>query len=267
MQPSPAQMDKIRSYAADLVLGNVPFCRDCSDSNKADHRKHYEDIVEKTGWKWSKGAQGTTCGFLCHWLLWQIGVTNKDVVNWTDTTRGTKFDGGSGSISKLWAGGQKANAFVQIIAPAINVLEQTNGQTGPRAGDVILIQQFDSTGYVSNSDHVFVFLGKDVTEARIAARKADIVSSQTPAGAKGNPLIWVTAEAGQGPVGFATDAILKTRAVRLTGKARSKTPIEDTQWKQRAGVERVIVGWLSLDKLDYDAKAVTTITARTTAAP
>jgi hypothetical protein len=252
MKPTAADMDKIRKYAVDLVLSRLPFCRSCSHAGATTHLKYYQEIVEATGWKWQPGATGTTCGFLCHWMLWQLGVTNKNILNWNDTGRGTKYIQGQ-HIAKIWNVGKAP--FVNVVPPATNVLETSRQTSGPKPGDIIHIYKLDANHhYVTNSDHVFVFLSDCPYDAKFKDRK-DMVKSSTPAGAAGSPLIWITGESGQGPKGAATDGLLKSRAVNLTGSAKSATSIEDAN-------NRVISGWLDLAQLDYDPQVVAQIVKR-----
>jgi len=250
MKPSSEQLVKIRMYATQQVLDHLPFCRDCSHDDKSTHRQRYDEIVSATGYKWNPGATGTTCGYLCHWMLWTIGATNKTVVNWTDTARGTKYTYGSDNISKLYNGGK--SPFVLMMPPKINSLEANPMIGGPQPGDIILIQKFDSDNkYVVNSDHVFVYLSNrpDLFDYR-----TDMARSATPPGATGSPLIWVTGESGQGPKGQSTDGLLKSRRIDLTGKSNTKTSLEDSEY-------RTITGYVSLAELDYDPAVVEQISA------
>jgi hypothetical protein len=254
MTPSPEQMAKIRSYAVDLILKNVPYCRSCSHPEKNEHYKRYHEIVEAMGYKWAAGAKGTTCGFLCHWMLFTLGVTNKDIVNWTDpdphSTSQTKFTSGKDNISKLYHGGNPP--FNKILLKPKNPFSQAPMQNGPSPGDIIHIINLNGNETVINSDHVFVFLSNNPLEARFAQR-TDIQKSKSVPGAAGSPLIWMTAESGQGPIGMATDALLKTRAIYANTMNTSKIQLEDPD-------NRYISGWLDLSQLDYDANTVKAIT-------
>jgi hypothetical protein len=242
-------MEKIRQYALSEVLRVVPFCRDCAHSDQKTHRAAYEEVVEATGFKWQPGAQGTTCGFLCHWLLWRIGVQDPGIVNWTDTKRGTTFTSGKDNMSKIRYG--RKGTFYDLLSAPVNPIELWPAGGGPDTGDIIhIIKEGGDKGVVENTDHMFVFLSNNPLDK--AFEKRDMAKSKTPAGAVGSPLIWVTGESGQGPIGKATDALLKSRQVYVSGKLRSHTKLED-------GENRSVSGWLCLEKLDYDEGAVNKI--------
>jgi hypothetical protein len=101
---------------------------------------------------------------------------------------------------------------------------------------------------VVNSDHVFVFLSNNPNDPQFAKR-TDLVKSNPTVNGTTPLLSWVNGESGQGAQGFATDANLKMRQVKLTGRERSSTPIEDSK-------DRVISGWLSLAQFDYDPRVL-----------
>ncbi|ODU00782.1 MAG: hypothetical protein ABS79_02785 [Planctomycetes bacterium SCN 63-9] len=247
MTPTPDQMKKIREFAVSQLLGIVPFCRDCSHPEQPTHLANYQAVVEATGYKWTPGAKGTTCGFLCHWLLDQIGAINADIVNWDNPKRGTKYTGGGNNISKLYHGGMAP--FNKILLIPRNPFSQAPVQNGPQPGDIVHIAKLDGNNqYVVNSDHVFVFLSNDPKAAQFQ-NLPYMKPSATPAGANSSPLIWVTAESGQGPTGRATDALFKSRAIHVNPLSTSKISLEDPD-------NRYITGWLDLSKLDYDATRV-----------
>ena len=219
MTPSASDIATLRDYAMRLIDDNVPFQR--GDAK-------YKEIVETTGWRKTPDNPGTTCGFLCHWLMWKLGVGDPDILNWTDTSRGTKWKVGE-NISKIWNRGDRP--FVQITMPyakpskqnpLTNMLElgASMGIGGPQPGDSIFIRE---PGGSPESEHVFVFLR----------------SRKTATG-----LEWDTAEAGQE---HGTDAKLKVRTVQLSGNIRGYTKISGND------PIRNIIGWLDLSRVDYDA--------------
>jgi len=218
MIPDAGQMSILRDYALRLLADNVPFQR--GDAK-------YKEIVETTGWRKTPDNPGTTCGFLCHWLMWKLGVGDPAILNWTDASRKTKFVVGA-NIDKIWNKGRRP--FVQVAEPyakpfkqnpAVNMLELggSMGIGGPQPGDSVFIRE---PGGSAGSEHVFVF------------RR----SRKTAAGVE-----WDTAEAGQD---HGTDGKLKTRTVKFTGNFRGYTQITGNT------PIRTIIGWLDLSQVDYD---------------
>lgn len=218
MTPSAEQMVALRAYALRLISQNVPFQR--GDAK-------YKEIVETTGWRKTPDNPGTTCGFLCHWLMWKLGVGDPAILNWTDKARRTEWKVGQ-NISKIWNTGRPP--FKQIAQPyappsrqnpTVNMLELggSMGIGGPQAGDSVFIREPGGPG---GSEHVFVFL---------RSRKV------------ANGLEWDTAEAGQD---HGTDAKLKTRTVFLTGNFRGYTTISGNS------PIRTVIGWLDLSQVEYD---------------
>lgn len=218
MIPDAGQMVTLRSYAMRLIANNVPFQR-------GDDK--YKEIVETTGWRKTPDNPGTTCGFLCHWLMWKLGVGDPKILNWTDPSRNTKFIVGA-NIDKIW--NKRLRPFVQIAEPyakpskqnpTLNALElgASMGIGGPQPGDCVFIRE---PGGAPTSEHVFVFLR----------------SRKVPGG-----LEWDTAEAGQD---HGTDGKLKNRTVKLTGNFRGYTQITGNT------PIRTIIGWLDLSQVDYD---------------
>src|SRR4051794_3802972 len=123
----------IRKNAVDLVLSRLPFCRDCSDPDCGTHLKNYDEIVTAGGYRFDPkhpDKAGTTCGFLCHWVLWMCGVKNKNIVNWVDGTLDLTYEDGK-NIIKLYNNVGK-DPFVKILPPATNKLE---AGFGPEPGD------------------------------------------------------------------------------------------------------------------------------------
>lgn len=233
MTPSADQMQQIRTYAMELIRATVPF-------KQGDAK--YKEVVETTGWR-KTDTSGTTCGFLCHWMMWKLGVKERTILNWTDTARGTKFTSGR-NIDMIW--NKRQRPFIQIAEPyappaktnpQMNLLElgaSMGGIGGPQPGDCVFIRE---PGGSPHSEHVFVFCG--------ATRKP------------GGVLEWSTAESGQAN---GTDADPKTRVVQLSGNLKGYTKISGND------PIRTIIGWLDLGQLDYDEAAVQKIMTRTVSA-
>lgn len=135
-------LSPLRRLAVDLVSSVVP-----SDQGEPA----FDDVTAD----WTGG--GTTCGFLCHWLLYRIGCTDATLVNHNAPDRGLSYVDGR-NIAKLYHGG--APPFVKWTPGAV-----------PQPGDIVFIR-----GDGNPTEHVFVFLSEELT--------ADGV-------------VWNTAEAGQ----------------------------------------------------------------------
>lgn len=84
------------------------------------------------------GGSGTTCGFLCHWLMWRLGVRDPKIVNWTDPAAGLKYTPGM-NIAKIYRGGASPWQHMQV------------GLT-PERGDIVLV-----TNGPPATEHVFIF--------------------------------------------------------------------------------------------------------------
>ena len=134
------QADVIRAKAVKLVTDVLDFTR--GDLVYQDVRKGYQP------------GFGTSCTFLPHWMLLQLGVTNdnkskgvsgktRGLINRTDLARGTTLVPGDG---------------VSVIAnsPAFVKMKPNLGAV-PFPGDIVVIQ---SEPYKQSDEHVFVFLGK-----------------------------------------------------------------------------------------------------------
>ena len=136
MQLNGEQLDVVRQKALELLYFYVPFERD-------DAR--YAEVVSATGWVKTPNS-GTTCGFLCHWLMWRLGVANSDIVNWNDQERGLRFVPGR-NISNIYNHG--ASPFIKVgdpfrpIRPSGNPAENTmvSGASCPLAGDIVFIRE------------------------------------------------------------------------------------------------------------------------------
>jgi hypothetical protein len=259
------QMDVIRQYAMELMSYALPYQQGTDK---------YKEVVEATGWKKTPGNPGTTCGFLCHWMMWKLGVKNTDILNWNDTTRRTKFETGK-NVDKIWHKGQVP--FRQIADPydrrmpdlnlgllgmknlMVNFLELAtlNGAIGgPRAGDIVMIKDPAKV----NSEHVFVFCSaKRVPET--GAKRPGLAQRQAVNKASSSTdntvLQWYNAESGQE---HGTDGKFKTRELILSGDVQGYTRItsgDPIDWALK-----IVFGWLDLGQLDYDEKVFQQIMAR-----
>lgn len=143
------QLIPVRAHARLLVEAYVP-----SDTGEP----RFEHIAK------DYGGKGTTCGFLCHWLLWRLGSDNTRIINRSETGF-TYVDGQN--ISRIFNGGKP---------PFRLVLGGPSMQRGlrPKPGDVVFIKQHPNGAHTT--EHVFVFL------------------EEFPVGPR---TFWRTAEAGQ----------------------------------------------------------------------
>lgn len=164
---------------------------------------------------WTGG--GTTCGFLCHWLIWSLGAVNAKVVNFSDPARQFKYVDGK-NIEKLWNLGRP---------PFVTENGNIARGDGPRVGDAIMIH----LPGVQNSEHVFVYLGEEQVD-------------------EGGPVTyWLTAEAGgPNPQKGNRQSAREDRRKLLTrgGEMWLDRPVSGQPQPQKK-----IMGWLSLDLLDY----------------
>lgn len=204
------QADGLRKKARELVASVVPFTY--GDANYTKVCKFYQ-----------KGY-GTSCGCLCHWMLYELGASNADIVNWTDAGRGLRFIAGQ-NIARIWHRGAKP--FVSCHGQAHNPLLRG---LRPFSGDIVFIHQ---PGGPQNKEHVFVFL-EQVTE--------------------GGRVKWKTAESGQEG---GTDAKFKTRVLHLssdsTAKMSADVKISDKDDTGPMDGDRTVMGWLDISSLDYIA--------------
>lgn len=76
----------VRSFAKELVLKYVP-------STTGDPR--FSEIAK------DYGGVGTTCGYLCHWLMWRLGVRDPKMVNRSEPEDGLHYAVGM-NISRIF---------------------------------------------------------------------------------------------------------------------------------------------------------------------
>lgn len=120
--------DSTSETAMQLLQLYVPFIQ--GDSKFAEVCKDF-------------GGSGTTCGFLCHWLMWRLGCRDPKIVNRSDPSSGLKYRIGM-NIAMIYRGGG---------SPWVTMKP---GMT-PQPGDVCLV----SNG-PSSTEHVFVFVSQEI---------------------------------------------------------------------------------------------------------
>ena len=200
--------EALREKARKLVESVVPF--KYGDAN-------YQEVC-----KFFQKGFGTSCGCLCHWMMYKLGAANPDIVNWTDPARGLSFLAGA-NVSRIYH--KNTSPFVACTGRGINPLMLG---LRPATGDIIFIHQ---PGGPQNKEHVFVFLD----EVR-----------------QGDRIKWKTAESGQEG---GTDSKFKTRVLHLPSgndvKLKADVKISDMDNTGPADGDRTVMGWLDLSKLDY----------------
>lgn len=155
--------DVASTYAVELLKLYVPF--DPGDPKFSEVCKDFE-------------GSGTTCGFLCHWLLWKLGVRDPTIVNRSEPGDGLKYRVGM-NIASIFRGGKSP---WHKMKP---------GDT-PEPGDVCFI----SNGPPS-TEHVFVFFSQEVDDS--------------------GSITWNTADGGQlGPGGKYTSGRFRKRTLKGT---------------------------------------------------
>lgn len=216
MRMNSEQMEVIRKRAAELIAWAVPF--------------KYGDAKSKSICVGYQPGKGTTCGFLCHWLMWKLGVSDAARVNWTDPDRGLKSMAGE-NIIRIYRGG--ASPFVTVSSTAKGVkLPNPMVTTGarPRLGDICFL--YEPSG-PQETEHVFVFM-----------REEEIYDEVT----------WYTAEAGQPGAKGSTDSMRRMRGVLIPEQRDRPTFMNesgDTDFRFRRTNNRALIGWLDLGGLDY----------------
>lgn len=223
MKMNGEQMDVIRAKARKLLDEYVPF--KWGDA-------HSKEICPG----YSPGF-GTTCGFLCHWLMWRLGVKDASRVNWTDEKRGLKAMPGD-NIKRIYKGGEAPFIRCASYDKGISIPNPMTTGARPRTGDIVFLYR---PGGVQADEHVFVF----ISEERIV-----------------DEVFWNTAEAGQpGANNLSTDARFRKRRILLpkqpTPGALKPDPaaycdeVKDPDFAVRRSANRTIIGWLDLGNLDY----------------
>lgn len=120
--------EEASTYAMELLKLYVPF-----EPGDAKFKEVCKDF----------GNSGTTCGFLCHWLMWRLGVRDPSVVNRSEPSDGLKYIPGM-NIAMIFRGGKAPWRKMKA------------GDT-PEPGDVCLV----SNGPPA-TEHVFVFVSQEV---------------------------------------------------------------------------------------------------------
>jgi len=127
----------LRSYVEHLITSYVPC--DTGDVLFKEIAKDY-------------GGSGTTCGFLCHWLMWRIGCRYKKTVNRDEPGDGLRYEVGK-NISKIYSGG-----YFVGFRPGVE----------PKYGDIVL-----TSNGPPETEHVFVFMSSSVKDGKVCWNSAD----------------------------------------------------------------------------------------------
>lgn len=123
--------DEASTYAMELLKLYVPF--EPGDPKFAEVCKDF-------------GGSGTTCGFLCHWLMWRLGIRDPSIVNRAEPSDGLKYHIGM-NIAMIFRGGKSPWHKMQA------------GDV-PEPGDVCLVSNGPPT-----TEHVFVFMSQETDDA------------------------------------------------------------------------------------------------------
>jgi hypothetical protein len=164
-------------------------------------------------------SNGTTCGFLCHWLLWRLGVKGDTNYSYIAEKKGTermrptvnrkepgfRYSDGD-NISCIYY----SPKFRKAAGP-----RDTAIQTGkrPQKGDIVYIYQTEPMG--DGTDHVFCFLREEKDGT------------------------WITAEAGQYKGEWGNIVTNRRLVLGKPPKVAGNSP------------NRTLIGWLPLDELDF----------------
>lgn len=192
-----------RAYAELRVRTTLPFFR-------GDLRER--DVCAGYG-----RGYGTTCSFLPHWMLAQLGVTS---VNRSKGVAGKDRPLLNRDVPAL-GGRLVAGDGISTIANSTAFVRHLKGGTAlPQAGDIVVIQ---SEPYNQSHEHVFVLL-----------RRIDVTT-------------WETGEAGQArsDAGNGTlDGVIKQRKMSLRSGRLHADPSDGKPL-------RYVQGWLDISNLDY----------------
>jgi hypothetical protein len=172
---------------------------------------------------------GTTCGFLCHFLMWRLGVKDATRVNWNDPSRGLKM-GLDANIKRIYLGGAPPFVRCASMAKGVKMPNPLVAGKRPLLGDIVFIFE---PGGTQSTEHVFVF------------RKEE---------RRGSELVWHTSEAGQPGAKGSTDA--RARERRLIMPKRNDQPtwlneVGEPDFALRRNSNRAIIGWLDIGSLEY----------------
>lgn len=144
--PATADLPTLRHSAGVLIAAFVP-------SDTGDGR--FDEIVQ------DYGGKGTTSGFLCHWLLWRLGCTDRNIVN-RNAPDNYVYRSGE-NIRRIWNGGQPP--FVRVLGTG----RVAEGER-PEQGDLVFI---GTPNAPMTNAHVFVFLEEFQRDGRTFWRGAD----------------------------------------------------------------------------------------------
>ncbi|WP_448951556.1 hypothetical protein [Labrys neptuniae] len=174
-------------------------------------------------------GHGTTCGFLCHFLMWRLGVKDRTRVNWNDPSRGLNMVA-SDNIRRIYLGGTSPFVTCASTAKGVKMLNPLVVGQRPQLGDIVFVFE---PGGLQSTEHVFVF------------RKEE---------RRGNELIWHTSEAGQPGAKGSTDARQRERRVLMSSRIDQPTflnEVSEPDFRLRRSSNRAIIGWLDIGSLEY----------------
>jgi hypothetical protein len=213
-----AQMKVIRQKAESLLKAYVPF--------------KYGDAKSAAVCPGYSAGAGTTCGYLCHWLMWRLGVKDPTRVNWNDPGRGLTAVSGQ-NIARIYQQGHDPFFVCASTAKGAKKINPMVMGFRPQLGDIVFL--FEPGGGQS-SEHVFVFMSEEL---------------------HGSSIYWNSAEAGQPGALGSTDSRMRRRRIILpTGNnaLMSPTVVDETKevtFDLRRDTNRAIIGWLDVGGLDY----------------
>ena len=201
-----------RAPALDLLDQYVPSGPSRQDSRWTEIIKDYTE-------------GGTTCGFLCHWLMWRLGAVNRKtnkavrkIVNRSEPSRGLDYVD-TQNIGRIHQGGNAP------FRPA-----EGRPDERPNPGDLVFVANLEAGKTLK--EHVFVFLEEE---------HDDIDGTWQ--------VWWRTAEAGQNDRADRSSkgeyCKFKRRRV-FAGK-----PFRRVSEKEDDKPGRRVIGWLDLDELTY----------------
>lgn len=139
----------------------VELCKkllpDTTDRNKMVHWNQvgFDNIAKDYG-----QGQGTTCGFLPHWLLWRFGCSDTTLVNRSEPMEGHRYR--IGEVLSIFQPSKSQARPSWVKMDKTNTPDLFKGQ-GPQPGDPIIIRGGywkDKTTGVRNVDsaHIMVLL-------------------------------------------------------------------------------------------------------------
>lgn len=117
--------DFIRDFAMELISKYVP-------STTGDPR--FAEIIK------NYGGNGTTCGFLCHWLIWRLGCRDSTLVNRSEPADGLHYVDGA-NISRIFNTHYFVHYKVGMVPSKCDILFLSNGP--PSSEHVLVSSEVD----------------------------------------------------------------------------------------------------------------------------